>query len=214
MKEEFFNKLREKIFPYFEGTNPCHDMDHIDRVLSLALTIGEKENADLEILKVAVLLHDIARKEQDEFKGEICHAERGCELAREILKELGYSGGKIEKVIHCIKTHRFKNGDVPKSIEAKILYDADKLDSIGGIGILRVASFSGYIGSVVHNPSVDIEKTKAYSKDDSAYREFLVKLVRVKDKMFTDEGKRIAKGRHKFMAEFFDRLNKEVKGEL
>ena len=75
MEEEFFNKLREKVLPYFEGTNPCHDICHADRVLSLVLAIGGKEGADLEILKVVALLHDVARKEQDESRGKICHAE-------------------------------------------------------------------------------------------------------------------------------------------
>ncbi len=214
MEEEFFDKLREKVLPYFEGINPCHDICHTDRVLSLALAIGEKEGADLEILKVAVLLHDVARKEQDESRGEICHAERGGELAWEILREMGYPYDKIVKVVHCVETHRFRNEKIPESVEAKVLFDADKLDGIGGIGILRATSFAGHIGAVVHNPDVDVENTKPYSKDDSAYREFFAKLVRVKEKMLTGEGKKIAEGRHEFMVEFFDRVNKEVRGEL
>ena len=213
MEEEFFDKLREKVLPYFDEINPCHDICHTDRVLNLALVIGEKEKADLEILKVAVLLHDVARREQDESVGKICHAERGAELARGILEEIGYLDEKIGQVVHCVETHRFRNEKVPESAEAKVLFDADKLDGIGAIGILRAASFSGHIGSVVHNSDVDIEKTKAYSKDDSTYREFLEKLIKVKDKMLTDEGKRIAEERHEFMVEFFDRVNKEVGGE-
>ncbi|MCK5450008.1 HD domain-containing protein [Candidatus Pacearchaeota archaeon] len=214
MEEEFFNKLREKVLPYFEGTNPCHDICHADRVLSLVLAIGGKEGADLEILKVVALLHDVARKEQDESRGKICHAERGSELAWGILRELGYPEDKIEKVIHCIEAHRSRKGDVPESIEAKVLYDADKLDSIGAIGIGRAFSFSGSIGSVVHISDVDVNDNGEYGREDCAYREFLAKLVQVKYKMFTDEGKKIAGKRYDFMVEFFDRLNREIKGEL
>jgi len=143
MNDEFFEKLRVKVLPYFEKCNPAHDVSHTDRVLNLALKIGEKEGADLEILKIACLLHDVARHEQDDSKGVICHAERGGEMAREILGELNYSEDKIGKVVHCIETHRFRKGHAPESIEAKVLYDSDKLDGIGAIGIGRSFSFSG-----------------------------------------------------------------------
>ena len=74
--------------------------------------------------------------------------------------------------------------------------------------------FAGEIGSKLYNKDIDIEKTEEYTKDDTAYREFMVKLRHLKDRMFTEEGKRIAEGRHKFMVDFFNRLNKEVDGEL
>lgn len=212
MEEEFFEKLEEKIMPYFEGINPCHDFFHTKRVLDLALNIGESEGCDLNVLRAAALLHDVGRKVQDECRGGVCHAEEGGKIAREVLNEIGCSEDFVDKVVHCVETHRFRAGNAPESIEAKVLYDADKLDAIGGIGILRSASFSGFIGAYVHDADIDAPNTKAYSKDDSAYREFLVKLVRVKDKMLTTEGKRIAKGRHEFMKDFFDRVNGEVAG--
>jgi len=214
MDDEFFDRLRGRVLVYFEGTNPCHDISHVDRVLKLALRLGESEGADLEIVWAAALLHDVARKEQDELGGMVCHAERGGELARDILKEMGISEESIKKVVHCVETHRFRKENIPESVEAMVLYDADKLDAIGAIGILRAGSFSGSIGANVHDTSIDIENTEAYGKDDSAYREFLVKLVKVKDKMLTVSGREIAVGRHDFMVEFFDRLNKEVEGEL
>ena len=97
------------------------------------------------------------------------------------------------------------------------LFDADKLDSIGAIGIGRAFLFAGEIGSKVHNDKKTIEnikETKAYSKEDTAYREYILKLVNIKDLLFTNEGKRIAKERHDFMVEFFNRLNREVDGEI
>ncbi|MBU2576191.1 MAG: HD domain-containing protein [Nanoarchaeota archaeon] len=214
MEEEFFGKLREKILPYFEGVNPCHDISHTERVLNLALAIGEEEGANLEILEVAVLLHDVARKEQDESRGTVCHAGRGGEMAKEILDELGYPLDKIEKVVHCIETHRFRKGNVPESVEAKVLYDSDKLDSIGAIGIGRAFSFSGYLGSHVHFLDLDLTDDEEYGEKDCAYREFLTKLLKVKDKMLTERGRELAEERHDFMVEFFDRINKEVGGEL
>lgn len=214
MDKEFFERLREKVLPYFEGTNPCHDFHHVDRVLSLAVKIGEKEGVDLEILKVAVLLHDVARKEQDDCKGAICHAERGGEIAREILKEFGYCEEKIERVVHCVESHRNRGDKVVESVEAKVLYDADKLDAIGAIGIGRSFSFSGSRGSYVHVSDFDLTSDEEYGEEDCAYREFLVSQVDMADKMLTESGKEIARGRQEFMRDFFERLKGEVDGEL
>ena len=207
-------RIKKEIKTYFEGINPCHEFSHTERVLNLALRIGKKENADLEVIKYSALLHDIGRKEQDESNGRVDHAEIGAELAKEILKKYNFDEDRIKEIAHCIKTHRFRGNNIPKSKEAKILYDADKLDSIGAIGIGRAFSFSGSIGSYVHNQNIDINKTEPYTKDDCAYREFLIKLMNVKDKMLTDEGRKIAEERHKYMLDFFKRLNKEVNGEI
>ncbi len=212
--KEFYKVLEEKIFPYFEGINSCHDFDHSKRVLNIALSIGEKENADLNIIKISALLHDIGRQKQDESKGKFCHAEEGAKMAREILEEFGLDKDLINSVVHCIETHRFRKGNPPLTKEAKVIYDADKLDGIGAIGILRATSFSGFLGAKVHNPHVDIETTLEYGNEDSAYREYLVKLVKVKNKMLTEEGKKLAEERDKFMHLFFNRANKEVEGEL
>lgn len=214
MDRTFFEELKEIIKPYFEGINPCHDLDHVERVVENALVIGKKEGGNIEIIEVAALLHDVARKEQDESKGKICHAEKGAVIAREILEKLNYPKEKIKQVVHCIETHRYRKENPPQTLEAKIIYDADKLDNIGAIGIARAISFSGFHGSRVHVPDVDIEKSLEYGPDDCAYREFLVKLFKVKDKMLTDTGREMAKERHEFMVNFFDRLNREVKGEL
>lgn len=215
MNEQFYENLKERIQPYFEGINPCHDFTHTERVYNLALQLAELEDdVDLDIIKISALLHDIARKEQDESKGKICHAKRGAEIAEEILKEFEIEKEIIKQIAHCIKTHRFRKGNIPESKEAMILYDADKLDSIGGIGILRASSFAGFNEAVVHNPDVEVNKENCYTKENSAYHEYLFKLKKIKDKMLTQSGKKLAEGRHKFMEDFFDRVNKEVRGEI
>jgi uncharacterized protein len=176
--------------------------------------MGEIENADMEVLQLAAILHDIGREEQDASEGRVCHAAIGAVMAQEILEEHGLPGDKIDKVVHCIATHRFRGGKAPLSKEAKILFDADKLDAIGAIGIGRAFVFAGEVGAKVHNKDVDVEQTKAYSEEDTAYREYLVKLRKIKDNILTAEGKKLAEGRHQFMVGFFNRLNKEVDGEL
>jgi uncharacterized protein len=117
-------------------------------------------------------------------------------------------------VVHCIRTHRFRRRAVPQTLEARVLFDADKLDSIGAVGIGRAFLFAGEVGARLHDKRIDVRKTKPYTEDDTAYREFLVKLGRVRGRIFTREGKRIAAERHRFMVDFFGRLNKETDGIL
>lgn len=211
---DVFDKIKEEVRQKMGGVNSCHEWEHTERVYNLAIQIGKKEKADLEVLRLAAVLHDIARKEQDESGGKICHAERGAVLAREILKKYNFPEEKIKNIAHCIEVHRFRKNKTPKTLEAKILHDADKLDAMGAIGLGRAFSFAGHVGAKVHNKGVDLAKTEAYSTDDTAWREYEVKLKFLKDKMLTDEGKRIAGGRHSFMELFFNRLDKEVSGEI
>lgn len=176
--------------------------------------IGRKEKADLDVLRLAALLHDIGREEEDRANGKICHSERGAELARRILIRYGLPEDIVERVIHCIESHRFRKNKSPQSLEAKVLFDADKLDSIGAVGIGRAFLFAGEVGARLHNYKVDLKRTRPYTQEDTAYREFRVKLCRVKDRLFTREGRRIAHDRHRFMVNFFDRLKREIEGAL
>lgn len=198
-----------------EDSKGSHDWDHTLRVHNLCMHISNIEKADREILEIAAYLHDIGRKHQDTSNGKLCHAEHGAELAKNILKTLQYDESKIDRVVHCIRTHRFRNEHVPESMEAKILFDADKLDAIGAVGIGRAFLFSGEVGAKLHNDkNTDIKKTGEYSQEDTAYREYMVKLRYVKDKMLTDEGKRLAEERDRFMKTFFERLQKEIDGDV
>lgn len=206
--------IRQRAKSYFDQTNGCHGWDHTERVCRLALKIAEQEDADIDVIRIATLLHDIARPEQDSSNGSFCHAEKGAELAGNILEAYDIPDDKKTNIIHCIRTHRFRGKNIPETREAMILYDADKLDAIGAIGIGRAFQFSGEVGAKLHDKDVDTENTKIYDVDDTAYREFLVKLSKIKDKMLTAEGKRFAEERHDFMTTFFDRMNKESDGLL
>lgn len=209
------NQVKEEVKKIMLDSRSSHNWDHTERVINLALHIGKIANADLEVIELSTLLHDISRKEQDDSNGKVCHAERGAIVSREILERYGYSTDLIDKVCHCIERHRFKKGADPESIEARILYDSDKLDSLGAIGLGRAFQFSGEINSRLHNPEIkNFEDTEEYGQEDSVLREFKVKLIKIKDKLFTQEAKRIAVDRERFMTEFFNRLDKEIKGEI
>ncbi len=214
MKDEIFGKIRSKAKNSFLNVRESHGWEHTERVYNLALHIAQIEKANLGIVKLAAFLHDIGRDYEDNSNGKICHAEKGAEIARNILEDLDIEVKTISRIVHCIECHRFRKEKPLQLLEAKVLYDADKLDAIGAVGIGRAFLFAGETGAKLHDPNVDTLKTKEYSKDDTAYREFLVKLQKVKDKMQTKEGQRIAEERHNFMVTFFDRINKEVEGNL
>jgi len=212
--ETLFKQVESEAKRFFRSARGSHDWDHTQRVLSLCLRIGKKERGNLEILRLAALLHDIGRAEEDRSNGKICHSQAGASMAGQILKAHGIKKETMNRVIHCIQTHRFRKRRFPVSKEAKILFDADKLDSIGAVGIGRAFLFAGEVGARLHNKDIDLRKTKPYTKEDTAYREYLIKLRKIKDRIFTKEGKRIARERHRFMVEFFKRLNRETDGRL
>lgn len=208
-------KIRCAAKALFGHAKGSHGWDHTERVVKLALHIGKKEHADLIILELAALLHDIGRKSEDESFGEVCHAEEGAKLAERILKRFCISDETIKSVANCIRHHRFRKKSRPDTLEAKIIFDADKLDAIGAVGIGRAFLFAGENGAKLYNaPEVDISKTRAYSSEDTAYREFFHKLRHVHKRMLTKTGRRLAKKRHEFMLKFFDRLNEEVRGDV
>jgi uncharacterized protein len=207
-----FDSVRDEARACLDSARGSHGWDHTERVLGLCLRIGRKEKADLEVLRLAALLHDIGREEADKSGGRFCHGARGAALAAEILKRHAVDRHTAARVVDCIATHRFRGRRSPETLEARVLFDADKLDSIGAVGVGRAFLFAGEVGARLHDAAVDIRKTQPYTREDTAYREFLVKLSRIKDRMHTREGKRIARERHRFMARFFDRLNRETLG--
>jgi len=209
---EMTQKLMSIAAQYCDGEGGCHGPDHTKRVHDVSLYIGRQMDAQLDILSSAALLHDIGRVHETAHKGEVCHALKGSEMTHKILTDLNFSDHKIEKIVHCVATHRYRGDNIPQTLEAKILFDADKLDSIGAIGIGRAFLFAGQFGAKLHNDSSCIDGTESYSVEDTAYREFKVKMCNIKDRMLTQEGKRLAHERHAFMEIFFERLEKEIRG--
>jgi len=196
---------------YLAGAG-SHDWQHTQRVCRLCERIGPAEGADMFVLRAAAVLHDIGRRFQDESRGRICHARKGAELAAGLLEGLEVAPACRDNIIHCIRTHRFRDGLEPQTIEARVLFDADKLDAIGAVGVARAYMFAGEHGACLHNPDVDVSKTKPYSADDTGYREYVVKLSRIRQRMLTETGRRLAAGRHAFMKAFFKRFLLEYEG--
>lgn len=186
---------------HFHGQDPAHDWQHNLRVLGMCERIGREEGADMAVLRLSALLHDIGRAEERRT-GE-CHAEISARLSAEMLRAEGVDEGQIVRIRHAILAHRFRKDCPPESLEAKILYDADKLDSIGAIGVARAFAFSGVIGQPLHSEDPD---------QHTPFQEYQRKLIRIKDRLFTSTAKRIAAERHRFMAHFFEQWREELRG--
>ena len=187
-----------------------HDFDHTCRVVKHALALCDQiPEADRRIVHLAALLHDVARPQEFQSKGSIDHASAGADIARNFL--LQYSSPQIaDRVAQAISQHRFRSGNTPDTIEAKILYDADKLDSLGAVGIARAFMFAAKAGAKLHNSATDAVNSDPYSSEDTAYREYLVKLSKLPGKMLTKQGKARAESLSVFMKTFFDQLNAEI----
>ncbi|HID64055.1 MAG TPA: HD domain-containing protein [Anaerolineae bacterium] len=199
----------EKARQYYTAFDAAHDFDHVLRVLALAERIGQAEGADMEIVRAAVLLHDVARAEEE--RTGLCHAQAGAERARQILA--GHPANKVEAVAQAIASHRFRDELSPQTLEAKVLYDADKLDAIGAIGIARAYALAGKRGRRLWAKSPTTSASESGSSDQTPVHEFVFKLSRLKDSLFTNAARQIAEDRHRYMVDFFARLEAEVRGE-
>jgi len=200
-------------FTYFQGARGSHNWDHTLRVRRLCERIGEAEGADMNVLLVSAYLHDIARSHQDDSRGAVCHAEKGAQLAAPFVNTLPLTADQKDNILHCIRSHRFRGNFNPRTPEARALFDADKLDAIGAIGVARAFLFAGEIGARLHSDDAGIEATRPYTFDDTGYREFTVKLCKIKDRILTRSGQELAAERHDFMENFFNRFREENEGK-
>jgi len=197
---------------YPAEADSAHDFDHVLRVVTMADRIAQAEGADREVVRTAALLHDIGLDE-----GRAGHETSAANRTKEILRAHGYAEVFCNAVVHAIESHRFRSGSAPQTLEAKVLFDADKLDAIGAIGVARAFAFGAHRGQKLWGvvPPAYIEQmngVEADPREHTAVHEFHVKLSKIKDRMFTATGKEIAAERHAFMVKFYEQLDREVKG--
>jgi uncharacterized protein len=217
----------EEARAWYSETDPIHGFDHVLRVYALAEYLARSEDGDVEIVRAATLLHDIDSHklpEPDTDSGQTQNNKRlehhlaSAEFAARVLEDEGWSHDRIAAVTHCIRAHRFRDErEHPETLEAQILYDADKLDAIGAIGVARAIAYSVKSGSPIYTqPSGQFEKTGRTEPGEahSAYHEYLFKLCKIKERLFTHSGRAIAEERHRFMREYFEQLSAELNGEL
>lgn len=204
----------------------AHNLDHGERVYRLCLVLAEGEpDLDLEILKLAALLHDIARVREDrDDSGQTDHAILGAEMAGNILRDLGYPPERIARVEECIATHRFRSREAPRTREAQILFDADKLDVVGAVGVARSFMLAGEYGEklysdepladyIAHNLNGEepLGRVKQV-REHTSNLEYELKLKHIPERLYTAKARQIAADRVAFMDRFFERLKLEIAG--
>ncbi len=210
--EKKFASLSARLQEKLKKAPGCHDYDHTRRVLRNAIALVDLlPEADLDVVRMAALLHDVARPEELSEKGSRCHAKLGASMAAEWLREEGgFEEEFIGAVAAAIRTHRYRGNRLPLTLEAEIVYDADKLDSLGAVGLGRAFLFAGREGARLHNSAEEALAGCAYGPEDTAYREYLVKLRHLPEAMRTTPAKEIARERLAYMKSFFERLTQEA----
>jgi len=205
MKLDFSN-----IKEFYDTNNRGHGVDHIQRVYENALRIAETEDCDFEVVKAAAVLHDVARHLDENDPSGPCHAEKGAEMAREILKSYDYTQKQKENIIHCVRVHRYSSKLKPETIEAGIIKDADRLDALGAILIARLFCKCGEMRGVMHDPSIPIQEYKGAAHTKTAINHFYEKILKIKPETFnTAKGRELAANRYGFTKEYVEQFLKE-----
>jgi len=190
---EILSKVRTFAYNNSEK-NDIHGFGHVDRVLKLSSEIGAILNANLPVIKIAALLHDIGRNIKKGELGEN-HAEVSANIAERFIYKNNFNITKkdIKNILHSIRSHSFSNDKIPKTLEAKILSDADKLDAMGAVGLYRTIGFT-----VLRNGGID-----------DVIEHLENKILKLKDRLFLDISKDIAKFREKLITNFYDKIKEE-----
>jgi len=175
--------------------NDIHGYAHVERVYNTCVKIGGKLNANLNVLKIAALLHDVGRINEKDDALKRNHAEISADKSKKFLSSNGISlvQDEFDNIIHSIRAHSFSNEQLARTLEAKILSDADKLDALGAIGIFRTIGFT-----LENNGGID-----------QVIEHLENKILRLKEQMFLDYSKMVAERRHKTVLDFYTKLKEE-----
>lgn len=197
----------------YQQGDAAHDFDHVQRVAHLAVRIARAEGADVEVVLLAALLHDVPVDHH--VSARTSHHHAAADFARQYLTQRGMASKRIDNVVHCIAAHRFRDQSLrPQTLEAKCLYDADKLDSIGAIGVARAFAFAGAHGERLWTEPVSATPpvtAKPGGADYTPVHEFVYKLQRLLATLHTPTARQIGEQRHAFMVTFYEQLDAEMR---
>lgn len=205
-EDTIIQQTAEYVRKSLEGAEGGHDWWHTYRVWKTALKIAETEPADLLVVGLGALLHDIA-----DVKFTNGDEEAGPGLAAEFLTATGVGQQTIEHVINIIRNISYKGGNELqefRSRELDIVQDADRLDALGAIGIARTFNYGGFRNREIYNPEIkpdlNMNKQAYYKSSAPSINHFYEKLLLLKDRMNTETGRKMAERRHDFMVRFLD----------
>jgi uncharacterized protein len=197
-EKEFISNVKKYAFENSEKDD-IHGFNHVQRVFDMCIKIGGKLNANMKLLKISALLHDVGRIDEKEHKLKRNHAEISAEKAYKFLtsKDFNISKDDLRSIIHSIEAHSFSNKKTPKTLEAKILSDVDKLDALGAIGLYRTIGFTVKNGGDI----------------DGVIKHLEEKILKLKDKLYLDISRKIAQERSVIVLDFYSKIKKEAEIE-
>jgi len=218
----------DKVFEFAEkffktNKDPGHGMDHVIRVYNMAIRLAREKKVDLEVVKIASILHDIGMdQETKDSTGKTDHAVESARLAKPFLIKLKLDEKKINHILDCIISHRHRTDKAPKTLEAKIVHDADKVDSVGAIGIARDYVWVGKHNAHIYK-KVKIEeylkenmggKSNGRIQDKSKHSqqiEWEIKTRHTIKFLYTKKAKEIVGNRMRYNKGFLLKLEREIK---
>jgi uncharacterized protein len=191
------------------GADPGHGIVHIERVVANALRLAAKEGARREIVLPAAWLHDCVHVAKDSPRRS--EASRlAAEQAVSFLRGAGYERGLLEDIRHAIEAHSYSAGIAPRTIEAKVVQDADRLDALGAIGIARCIAVGAALGRPLYEPDDPFCKDRPPDDKGASVDHFYSKLLKLAGTMQTAAGRREAERRTRFVRAFIDELAAEI----
>jgi len=214
-RQQLIDRTVEFVKQRLAGAEGGHDWWHVYRVWKLSIAIGKLEGADMLVVELGALLHDIADAKFNDGNEDV-----GPEMARNFLMNQGADPEIIDQVEIIVRDISFKNtfsGEVSRSKELNVVQDADRLDAMGAIGIARTFNYGGYQGNVMYDPHlpprVNMTKEEYKKGKSTTINHFYEKLLLLKDTMNTATGKRLAEERHQFMLTFLETFFQEWEGK-
>ncbi len=211
VESQVLSKVYEEMQQRYIGfDDPGHDWEHIKRVSRLALYIAEQESAETFIVGMAALMHDIGHLSSDTL---LHHADLSKSMAGDLLLAYDVPFDTREEILHAIVAHSFSLGIEPHTLEARVVRDADRLDSLGAIGILRWA-ITGVVRRTGETQTYHPDDPFAewHTLDDRRYMldHFFTKLLKLDGTMATQTGRALAQERTAFMRAYLDEFRKEL----
>ncbi|KIF62250.1 phosphohydrolase [Pseudomonas fluorescens] len=187
----------------------AHDLAHLQRVWHTARTLHATEGGDLEVLLAAVLLHDcVAVEKNSPLRSQASRL--AADKASSVLKDMDWPREKIISVAHAIEAHSFSANIAPLTLEAKIVQDADRLDSLGMLGVARTFYVAGRMGSALYDPQDPEALEREYDDTRFCLDHFQTKLLHLAEGFQTATGQRLAWVRHQRLKDFMEQFKEEI----